>query len=278
MKNIKKYIAPILGVAMVVGCFLAHAAVHLTQSFVTGGLPQPLPVGTAPLPQYVLQFPYGVTNYSTNQLVTNNSGLQPTNGWIYWQLISGVYPSPIVGNITSLTLANNGYIDPLAWLAQTAVVTQTNGGISTNTGPSSTTNAVYVQKVAGSTNANGAAVAPPLVDVPLFADANGNINTNATLLIRLNGDQAGATNVITLSFARINSKYNIVDTNNLLSFTMTPNGTNQISLVTNLTGLYNTGCDKLRFWSFGSSTNGANSTFSGTNVFVQVMALQGWVP
>jgi hypothetical protein len=270
-------IGVVTGVALVGrSVYKAHAANHTTESFIFNSTPQPAPNGTAPLPLYVLSFQYGTTNYFTNQATTNGLGPVGTNGWIYYQLLSGVYPSPVVGNLTTLTLVNNGYVDPLAWIAQSNIVTSISGGITTNT-PSAYTNAVYVQWVAGSTNANGVARPNPLNDVSLFADANGQVTSNLNLVLRFNTDSPTGTNLIYFNFARVNSKFNIVDTNNLWTVSGTNNGTNMVQVITNLSALLNTGCDKLRCYSIGVATN-ANSTFTGTNEYVQSFALEGWVP
>ena len=285
MKKFKLLIVATIVTSLLTEAFLVHAAIHRTSSFVRGSTPITKPNGVAPYPSFVLSFQFGMTNYYTNQTTTNGlGGPIATNGWIYYQLISGILPSPIVGNITSLTLANNGFIDPLLWLVQTNVVTQTNGGISTNT-PGSVTNTVYVQLVTGSTNANGVPIVAPLSDIPLYADLNGQVTTNLNLILRLNLDstnQAGAgTNTnptITFDFARVNSKYNIVDTNNLFSVSLQANGTNSVSLMTNLSALINTGCDNLRFWDLRCPTNLAGTNFAGTNIYVQVAAVEGFAP
>src|SRR5271157_1704603 len=85
--NMKKIIKFIVGIAFIAGLSLVYAATHLTQSLIQGAFSST--TGSVN-PQVVLAFPSGAggtTTYVTNG-ITNLT---------YFKLLTGVYPSPLIG-------------------------------------------------------------------------------------------------------------------------------------------------------------------------------------
>jgi hypothetical protein len=267
----KKIIKFIIGIAFIAGLSLVYAATHSTQSFIQGAFSST--TGSVN-PQVVLAFPSGAggtTNYVTNG-ITNLT---------YFKLLTGVYPSPLIGtppasyNVTNAfnIISNQPYIDPIVWAAQY--------GTSNNQGtiggsPLIGSNSVYLQYISGVSLPSGAVVGYPLVPASLSADALGNISQNYKLAVRLSGDSSKFTNTVTLVWEPYNSLTGFYDSSCAFTVTALPNGTNATIITTNIPANLNTGFEQLALFSVATAADLGSP--APTNVYIQTCVLSGWVP
>jgi hypothetical protein len=250
-----------------------------------------------------IAFPYGATNWWTNQTVTNNGGqgsltntASKTNGWYFYQ---------------------HGYMQPTVWAGTGVIVgtpptgtTLIGGAVTyitnlyantTNINPALAnyfgTNEFFIQWLAGQTNAAGSQVTPPVkrngVDIPVETWGIATSNVNATLTITFTTDSTTGTNLIYFPFVRTTPvpKWITVpnggslgllpnlDVSNVWTVTSTCAGTNQVTVITNVPVYMLQGANSLIWEGVLSATNiGAAGTFTGTNIYVQQVSLEVETP
>lgn len=159
---------------------------------------------------------------------------------------------------TNNTLVTNALINPYAW------------AVSTNT--------FYVQYVSGGTaNTNQQQPwGPAIVDAMLYSDNDGSVPV-PSIEATITGDSATSTNSTnTFVFCRaINIGGFIYPATNsqTFSFSVTANGTNPVTVITNLPAYFCQGASRIRLFSIQCGTNTAS-----TNTYVNSLALTGFTP
>lgn len=239
-----------------------------------------------------LAIQYGTTNYVTNQTVTNGLGFVSTNGW-YWYQNMNVTPTVVQG--TGLTFV--GYPPSGTVIGGgSAFTTNAISPIFVNPFLYSLygTNSYYAQWLAGQTNANGSSIISPVLlgGCKVFADANGDITSNVAVTITATADGTKATNNLNITFVRVTPlppswlltpnangggtpNY---DTNNPWTVSVALNGTNQVTIITNVPAYMMQGASAIVPWHFDSQTNLGVGTYNGTNIYINQLSMSGQVP
>jgi hypothetical protein len=259
----------LLGLVAITGLtLLAHAATHSTQSFIGGAFS---PTTGAMNPQVVVAFPYNTMTYATNG-VTNIT---------YFKLLTGVYPSPLIGtapssyNVTNAynIISNQPYIDPQVWALQYGT---SNSGNTIGGTAYIGSNSIYLQYISGVSIPAGTIIGTPFVPIGLGSDANGNVSQNYKIAVRLSGDSPNFTNTVTMIWEPYNTLTGLYDSSCAFTVTAKPNGTNATLITTNIPANLNTGFNTLAL--FGVASSADLGTPAPTNMYLQTCVIAGWTP